>query len=269
MKKREVYAARKLQRETRRIVLTMLVVFAIIAFVACIALIPRSTEKDGHNITITNTNVHPGITPVLIYRGEEGVVPTRSFTGGILTDGSNSFSILTCAHPFWNLTAGRKPMHYYYQVIQPYNQTLYPIASTMPITKVGPGKLNPSKDVLLCIPGPSTLIAPVDNPEEGNGYRDLTVRFSKADKVAICYSTVTGQKVECLGAAMLEDGTSLSLLDYPGVEGESGTLFVEQGDHPTIYILSRNIPVSGVVAKTFGIPLTHERVALCCTVKLN
>ena len=214
----------------------------------------------------SSTNVCDGITPVHIWREEDGVT-NHHCTGGLFTDvDDNKQYILTCGHAFWKLTGNEKPRRYYYQIIQPYDPTLHPISAVQQIERLELGVTNATKDVAVCIPGESALIAPLENVEQGDGYKPLRMTFRKEASI-VARSTVTGQSVDYVGAAKLDNGIILAVIDYSSFEGESGTLF--KGKDDQIYILSRTIPVSGITARVFNFSGTHNKVSLCSMVRLK
>ena len=253
-----------------------LVTLSLVSFIVLITNLPiddgkRETKANEKYLELRSrmvkTNVYPGVTPVHIW-GADDVTTNHHCTGGLFTDKHDGKKyILTCGHAFWNTTSDKKPIRYYYQILQPYSITLYPINSLQVISQVEEGKADASRDVILCIPGDSAVIESLDNAEQHNGYRDFAIEFSRQPRIQL-RSTVTGERVEFIGTARFtSDGTMLSVLDYPGFEGESGTIFV--GDNNELYIMSRTIVVTPQLSKILDIPIGHKRLTLCSMVKFN
>jgi hypothetical protein len=275
--KRRAYAEAKARKETQNIVTVfgLLIAIIVLAYVVInnenktVEKTPQQVHEDeylGLIARISPTNVRAGVIPVHIWSEKNGAT-NHLCTGGLFTDKADQKTyVLTCGHAFWNTTDDKEPQRYYYQILQPYNKRLYPISRVVQVERVEQNAVSASKDVLVCIPGESSVIAPINNSEQGDGYRDIKVKFSKEKRIT-AFSTVTGQPVEYVGIVKMEDGIILAVLDYPSFEGESGTLFA--GLNNQIYILSRTIPVTDLVAKTFDIPLEHRKVSLCSMVTLK
>ena len=213
---------------------------------------------------ISPTNVLEGFTPVHIWSEKDGRTNYHC-TGGLFTDEVDKKDyILTCGHAFWRGVHDKKPARYYYQILQPFSTTFYPIRAIKAIERVDSSATNATKDVLVCIPGPSEVIAPIEHYEQNDGYRELSIRFN-SDPHFSTYSTVTGEAVQYVGAGRLENGVVLAILDYPSFEGESGTIFA--GKDQQVYILSRTIEEK--IQKALKLPRNHRKVAMCSMVRIG
>ncbi len=213
---------------------------------------------------ISKSNTCPGITPVHIWK----IKNTNIFlcSGGLVNSSVDGPFILTCSHAFWKTESNNEPCYYYYQILQPFDSTVFPINSLRKLENPKQGTKNVESDVIVCIPGTKRLVPAIDGTERNAVGSPEKMTFRKLDKKPI-KSTVTGEMNYDLGIARLENGLVFSVIDYNAFEGESGTIF--SGADNCLYILSRVITITSEISKIFDVPTNHEAISLCSVIKIN
>ena len=215
---------------------------------------------------ITPTNVCPIFHPVHILRevdGEKFVIAT----GGKIV---GEDAILTCGHAFWTLPGdGKMPSRFYYQMLEPYEKSFHPISSIRAIDKVSAGATNVSRDGLLCIPGPSELIAPLLPPAEikntsMNLIFDNVVRFEKPETVR---STVTGKEVRVIGTVRVLDGPSYFVLDDNTFKTQSGTIYAAT-DNKRFFTLSMSMRPVPKLRRELKLDKSQVGLSLCTSINI-
>jgi hypothetical protein len=286
VKKRELYKLNQEKTQTRRLVLiliaTVVLLIALFAMsklgnkpsnprpVRTLSIDPSDDLQAKYDELvnhITRTNVCPAVHPVHIFREVDGRMFLHATGGQLVNDGR----ILTCGHAFWDIPGeGKKPWRFYYQILEPYDKTFYPINKIEVVSRVETNAINASQDVIVCVPGPAELIAPLAPPAEAiGGETNLTVNgITRFDEPLIIRSTVTGERIRLIGSVRVVGGASYFVLDCNTFKTQSGTIYA-RADNKELYILSKSALLTPGLRKKYRLDETRVGITFCSSVKLN
>ncbi len=177
-----------------------------------------------------NKRCHPNLKPVVLYRNDEA-----NGMGALFTSGGSTV-LLTVGHLFW---AEMPLCQWMYRTLKPESNVRLPLLTAEPFSK------NPRADVAVCTPGTMLHTSPLVPNFFYEGTRwggELTANIRKPGETSKkLTSTISGERLSSVGEVLYADAP-YEALDYASVAGESGTVFWDENDEKTLYILKGNSP---------------------------
>lgn len=193
--------------------------------------------------------VHPQFHPVHLL-SEEGSEWKWVGSGTLILGGH--IAILTCEHIFRPNLAGRK---LYYRLLQPLSNDLFPIAD---FKRIGEGET----DVGVCYPGIEAQAINYTSSKQKLVPFEVNA-LERFDPTLKCMHLLTGREFQLIGRMVLPKKNideAIYLVDYEGVEGESGSGFLINAHQ--LFILHSKVQNLDAYQEFFRIDCSTKKISM-------